>query len=246
MSIHLPVLQGSYEWRMCRMGLPTGSVFCKILTPKRLEVSKDGIRTQAAKLVAERAMMEPLEVDLAGFAQRGDMLEAEAVPWYEMQKDVSVSRDGFYFDPDLLIGASPDGVTPDGGLEIKSLAPAKHLRMLTDPDTTEYMAQVQGCMWLCERDRWDLLYYHPSLPSKIITIERDEEYIGKLTAAIAALSEAIGGMMGKLHDAGVDFEPWGKHVMGLEAGEIPQGERKRKERYDMWSGDGIDGTFVKR
>lgn len=242
MSIHLPVSQGSFAWRMCRMGLPTASEFKRILTPKKLTVSKAGIASVASKLMAERAMMQPLEVDLAGFAQRGDMLEQEGVPYYQMQKDIDVSRDGFYFNPELLIGASPDGVTPDGGLEIKSLSPSKHLRMLMGNEPAEYMAQVQSCMWICERDRWDLLFYHPSLPSKIITVERDDGYIKLLNIALGEFWGAEGEMEKKLESAGVNFDPWRAHIEALRRGELPKDPQARRKRFNMWTGDGVDGA----
>ena len=222
MSIHLPVQQGTHEWRMCRLGLPTASVFKRLITPKKLDVSKAGIASLASELIAERALMKPLEVDLAGFAERGTMLENEAVPWYEMQRDVTVSRVGFCLDPDALVGCSPDGVTPDGGLEVKSLSPAKHLRILIDGDISDYMAQVQGCMWLCERREWDTLFYHPQLPSRILTVGKDAGYICKLADAVDALNKALASLERKLEAADVDFSPWREHIAARQRGEVPQ------------------------
>lgn len=237
MSIHFPVLQGSHEWRMCRLGLPTASNLSRILTPKKLAISKPGITTLASDLVAERAMMQPLDIDLAGFAQRGDLLEQEAVPWYEMQRDVTVSRDGFYFDPDRLIGASPDGLTPDSGLEVKSLAPSKHLRMMMNGAPSDYMAQVQTCMWICGREQWDLLFYHPSLPSRIITIPLDGDYVGLLEEALEALAQALNDMMTHLDSAGVDFGPWREHLKARCDGKVPEDPYIIPPRkWDLWRG----------
>lgn len=250
MSVHLKCLQGSPEWRLCRMGLPTASEFHRLVTPKKLEISKSGIASMAAEIIAERALMQPLEIDLAGFAERGDLLEQEAVPWYKFQRDVEVDRDGFYFDPDLMAGASPDGITPTSGLEIKSLAPAKHLRYLLGDAPADYMAQVQGCMWICGRGTWDLLFYHPTLPSKILTIERDEEYISTLQTALDGLGEAIDKMMTLLKDEGVNFVPWAEHVIAMKKGELPQEQINRPKRFDLWSGPLCpgrgDGTDLKQ
>jgi len=231
MPIHLDCIQGTHGWRMCRMGLPTASTFSRILTPKKLTVSKPGIESLSAELVAQRAMMTPLEVDLGSFAGRGSELEPEAVAWYELQTDVEVSRDGFYLDPERMIGGSPDGVTPEAGIEVKCLAPAHHLRFLMGDAPAEYMAQVQASMLLCERDRWDLLFYHPTLPSRILAVARDDEYLAKLTAALDALRVAVDDMTGRLEGAGVDFAPWREHVAAMTRGEVPG---RKAERVDIW------------
>lgn len=238
MSIHFPVLQGSYEWRMCRLGLPTASALSRILTPKKLDISKPGIASLASELVAERAMMKPLEVDLAGFAERGTMLEDEAVPWYEMQTNTDVERSGFVFDPDRMVGASPDGLTKSGGLEVKSLSPAKHLRMIVGGDIADYRAQVQACMLVCERPTWDLLFYHPSLPSKIYTIECDAEYLEIMEIALAALREAVDELMERAGSAGVGFHAWGEHLEDRRRGEVPVDPAlpRSAPKFDMFRG----------
>ena len=231
MIIRLDCTQGSYPWQLCRMGLPTASAFHRILTPKKLGVSKPGIASLAAELIAERLMMTPLEVDAGGFAGRGSELEPEAVAWYEVQTDATVERDGFYFDAERMIGGSPDGVTEDAGIEVKCLSPAKHLRFLLGDPPADYLAQVQASMLLCQRERWDLLFYHPTLPSKIIPIERDEEYIAALLQALEGLRDAVGAMASTLEDAGVDFSPWRKHVEALGRGEVPG---RKPERFSVW------------
>ncbi len=236
MTIEFDTPQGSYSWRMCRLGLPTASAMRRILTPKKLEPSGPGISTLAAELVAERALMEPLDVDLPGFAERGTMLEDEAVPYYEMQTDTEVKRPGFFFDPESLIGASPDGLTETGGLEVKSLAPANHLKAILTGDCGGYMAQIQTCMLLCGRDTWDMLFYHPSLPSRIITVERDEDYAGRLHIVIAALQNSTDQMEKDLLACGLSFGAWAEHLAALVRGETPADPNAKESvlKNSMW------------
>lgn len=175
--------QGTREWDMARLGIPTCSRLDEILTPKSLKRS-----TSAGKyrnqLLAEWLFGAP--IDWGGsseFMQRGTEMEPKARAFYEMQRDVDVTPVGFILRDDRLFGGSPDGlVEEDGGLEIKCPALHTHIGYLTDPKSLveEYRGQVQGNLALSGRRWWDIMSYNPQLPEVIVRVERDEAYITAL------------------------------------------------------------------
>lgn len=61
------------------------------------------------------------------------------------------------------------------GLEIK--CPAAHTQvkyLFGNKLPTEYILQVQGSMWVTGLDEWDFLSYHPSLPTLLLNVKKDE------------------------------------------------------------------------
>ena len=43
-----------------------------------------------------------------------------------------------------------------------------------------YKPQVQGCLYITEREGWDVCSYYPTLPLALVKVERDENYIDLL------------------------------------------------------------------
>lgn len=84
------------------------------------------------------------------------------------------------------VGVSPDSlIGTDGGWEAKCpLTAAVHLKTLLNGMPKEHMAQVQGGMWVCEREWWEFVSYHPGFPPEMQLyrerIPRDDAYIAKL------------------------------------------------------------------
>ena len=190
MIVH-DVLQGTTEWLAVRAGIPTASAFDRIIT-------KSGKpSTQAEKymhrLLAERMMGHPVTEHVSYWMGRGNQLEAEAVAYYEGVRELDTQRIGFLTNDERTIGASPDRfVGDDGLLEIK--VPAEHTHvayLLTRAVDSEYYPQVQGQLWVSGRKWLDIQSYHPEMPPAIIRVERDEKFIGILSAEVTAFSEAL-------------------------------------------------------
>lgn len=181
--IRLDHPQGSPEWKQARLGVVTASQFHRILTPKTRKPS-----TQAEKymheLIAEWWTGEPQDDAASQFMQRGTELEAEAVSYYEFQRTATEPA-GFLLRDDGKVGASPDRiVNADGAVEIKCLSAAHHVAALLGETDDSYLCQVQGQMWI-GGFRWiDRVWYNPSLPSVILRVERDDEFIAQLSAAV--------------------------------------------------------------
>ena len=47
-----------------------------------------------------------------------------------------------------------------------------------------HKAQVQGNIWVCERDWWDLSLFYPRMPKFIVKCDRDEKYVRDLSDAV--------------------------------------------------------------
>lgn len=175
--------QGTHEWLMARLGKPTASRFDQIITPSTRKPSKSakGLRH---RLLAEEILGYPLDDVSNEWTHRGTTMEAEAVAWYELQRDVTVQRVGFVLRDNEKVGASPDGlVGEDGGLEIKCFSAPRHIECLLGDDPAS-MTQVQGCMWICERAWWDVLAYNPVMPPVLVRVQRDPEFIEALEVAV--------------------------------------------------------------
>ena len=184
--------QGSPEWFMGRLGIPTASRFNELLTPKTRKPAASRERYMA-ELLAEWVLNQPIDWGSNSIVERGTDLEDEARRYYSMLQDVDVQKVGFVTRDDGLVGGSPDGlVGSDGVLEIKNYMAVHHMQALlgtNKPD--EHLGQIQGYLYLTDRAWCDLIFYNPELPKRIIRIDRDQGY---LDAFLPVLEDFIGGL----------------------------------------------------
>ena len=185
MIVH-DVEQGTDEWLALRCGIPTASMFDKIITPTgKASTSSGGYMNT---LLAEWLTGKPGGMEPTAWMQRGTEMEPEARAWYEMETDADVSTVGFLTRDDGLIGCSPDGLIGNSGLlEIKCPSPGVHVEYLLSgkiPD--KYWPQVQGQLWIAERDWCDFISYNPDMQPLRIRVERDEKYIKTMTGLLDA------------------------------------------------------------
>ena len=172
--------QGSPEWLAARLGIPSASMFAKIVTTKGAwSTSAD---TYINQLVAERLTGEREEIFQSHHMIRGTELEPDARDLYSLMTDSEVTEVGFCLHDTLAAGCSPDGlIGEDGGLEIKCPAPSTHVEYLRGGVLpSKYKQQVMGCLWITGREWWDFVSYHPTMKPLIVRVERDEEYIAAL------------------------------------------------------------------
>ncbi len=196
--------QGSPEWIEARLGIPTASEFSRIITPGtgKLSKSADGYVNE---LLAEYLLGFPVDGASSSFMERGIELETEAYARYEFEVDVDTQQVGFVLRDDGLVGCSPDRLVGDtGGLELKTPAVGTHVGYLLDGPAIKYYPQVQGCIWICEREWFDLMSYNPELPPAIVRVTRDDGYIKKLEALMAQFCEWIAERKLKLEKAGIE------------------------------------------
>lgn len=187
------VQQGTEAWLKLRCGIPTASEFDNLVTPEWKPRTGQTPETYLLKKVAERALGAPLLSYASGAMEQGNLLEAEAVSWFEFAHSMTVQRPGFCTTDDGRIGCSPDGlIGEDGGLEIKCPEPHTHLKyLLAGAVPKDYLAQVQGNMLVTGRAWWIFVSYNRAFPALAVKIMRDE-------AAQKALQDALGTFLGSL------------------------------------------------
>lgn len=192
--------QGSPEWIQARLGIPTASNFDQIVTPLG-NLSKSSAKYMH-KLLAERLLGQPADAADNQWMQRGKELEPDAVRWYEFDRNVDTTPVGFVTNDLGTYGASPDRlVGADGLLEVKCPSVAEHVGNLLDM-VIGYTVQVQGQLWVCERQWCDLLSFNPRLPNACVRIERDEEFIEKLAHGVNEFVVALEVRWQELLDKG--------------------------------------------
>jgi len=206
----IDVEQGSREWAMARLGIPTASEFHRIVTPVKGDLSSQA-RRYAHQLVAETLMGEPLESMLGNleWIARGKLMEPHAVQMYEFTTDLATRPVGFMTTDDGRIGASPDRLVLEmpGAVEIKCTAPQTHVGFLIDGVGDDYRPQVQGQLLVSELDWVDFYAYHPTLPPVQIRTHRDEPYISRLRSALDRFLEMRDTMLDEARETGFFDRP---------------------------------------
>lgn len=180
MKIH-EVEQGSDEWHKLRAGKPTASEFSKLITSKG-EPSKQ-MAEYAIQLAADLYAGEPQDRWQGNeWTERGHEMEDRARAYYENTFDTrAVMQVGFITDDAERWGASPDSLVDDDGLlEIKCLKANRHVGAHVFFERngripSEYIAQVQGQLFVSGRKWCDSLFWHPELPALICRHRPDEK-----------------------------------------------------------------------
>jgi hypothetical protein len=120
-----------------------------------------------------------------------------------------IEEAGFMTTPDGLFGCSVDGLIGDmGGSEYKCLVGAEKLRnVLIENDISDYLDQVQGCMWISGRRWWHFGLYYPDLAAigldfHLIEVERDDDYIADLERDLLSFKRIVDDYEARLRDMG--------------------------------------------
>jgi len=127
-----------------------------------------------------------------GFAlQWGSDVEPFAREAYELETGNLVTECGFIVHAEFeCAGVSPDGlIGTEGGLEMKCpKSSIVHVERFISGVPDEYLPQIQGGMWVTGRKWWDFVSFDPRMPEShrllIVRVERDQEYIDALQAAV--------------------------------------------------------------
>jgi hypothetical protein len=190
MKIH-NVTQGSVEWMLLRAGIPTASEFDALVTPLFKVKTGEGPKTYLYKKLGEWWQGAPLTTFYGTVMEQGNILEDEAVPWYEAMYGEKIDRIGFATNNDGTVGCSPDGMFGlEGGIEIKCPEVPAHIKHLLNgvlPD--DYAAQVHGSMYVTGAKWWKFFSYHRGFPPFILKVERDEEIQDSIHEALEQFLE---------------------------------------------------------
>jgi putative phage-type endonuclease len=187
--------QRSEGWFAARRGVPTASSFNRLITSAgKRSASADGYIDE---LIAEKITGESKFFPTTAAMQHGIDTEPKARAYYEFMHEVDVLEIGLCLHDTIDAGASPDGlIGNDGLIEIK--CPQAHTMVKYWRDNAknsripiEYLPQVQGQLWITERDWCDVLCYHESIKPMLIRVFRDEDFIASLAEIVADAVDTI-------------------------------------------------------
>lgn len=187
--------QNSPAWLNARIGVVTASNMHRVVnTDGRLRRAKTGdglaqtAQTYLHELLAEWLLQMPVNADASQFMQRGHTMEDQAADWYAFTFDAKLEKCGFFVTDCGRIGASPDRTAGDCGLlEIKVPGAVQHVaNLIRTPEefSQDYYAQVQTQLYVTGYAFVDLLSFSPSMPSRVVNITRDMEFLANLHDAL--------------------------------------------------------------
>ena len=180
--------QRSDEWYTARCGVPTASNFAKIVTTTGAPSKQR--EPYLLKLAGELVTGRAEETYCNAAMQHGIDTEDDARSTYELITGTDVEQVGFCIRDGA--GASPDGLAGEGLLEIKCPQVHTHAKyLLNNKLPSEYLQQVQGQMYVTGRPWCDFFSYYPDMKPLLIRVERDENFISKLSSELKAFCEEL-------------------------------------------------------
>ena len=188
MNQYIDCEQGTEEWRLARLGIPTASRFKDMMAGGQGKSR----RTYMLTLAGERITGELAQSYSNAHMERGNTLEPDARELYELETGSEVAECGF-IRASYDAGYSPDGLIGGNGLiEIKTRLPHLMLdTLLSQKMPVEHTKQVQGGLLISEREWCDFIAYWPGLPLFVKRIERDEKLIKEIRQAITIFNDEM-------------------------------------------------------
>lgn len=194
MKIH-EVEQGSVDWEILRSGKVTASEMDALITPLGAIRKGEMPKTYLAGKLAERWIGGPLPSLYEIFdIEQGRLLEERARPAFTLHTGIEVDTVGFIETDDGNAGCSPDAlIGRTSGVEIKCPRLETHIGYLLAGELPrQYVAQVQGSMFVTGFERWHFFSYRHSFPPLHVVVERDEKFQEALGEAIETFTEKLG------------------------------------------------------
>lgn len=194
-----PNEQRSEAWFSERAGLPTASNFHKIVTSKGepSDQRKKYMRTLAGEKITGEQDKSYKNDDMI----RGTEMEEPAISLYEFATGNKVELVGLCWkDEEKTVGASPDAlVGSDGGLEVKSACHSIQVeRLLANKLPAGKVQQLQGCMFVTGRKWWDFMSFRLKMRPLIIRVERNEEFINRLSTELDKFCKELNEIVNKI------------------------------------------------
>ena len=195
--------QRSEQWFAERAGKITGSRFLDVLKVSKKDGKPlAGRSTYMRQLAFERlADTHKHSVSSKSLAW-GAEIEDAAIETYELFTGNIVDKAPFIIHPTYeFIGASADGlIDDDGGIECKCpMDEAVHINTWLEGMPEDHMPQVQGAMFVTDRQWWDFLSFDPRQSEKfrlyIQRIPRDQEYINRMEKSLLQFEMELRAMV---------------------------------------------------
>ena len=123
---------------------------------------------------------------------------------YELETGNAVEQVAFIQQGEMKAGCSPDGIIGDNGMiEIKCPKTSTQVETyLSGKMPSIHRAQVQGQLWVAQRDWCDFVSFDPRINGQsgyfCVRVERDEEYIKDLASKVQTFESELLEMVDKL------------------------------------------------
>lgn len=192
--------QNSEEWYKSRLGFITASGFSKVLAKGQGKTRASYMREVAAEILTG----ESQEGFSNAYTEHGSNTEPEALARYEFDKSVTSEKVGFIHLENINIGCSPDGLIGNDGLvEFKCPKTTTQIEtFLSGKMPTTHKAQVQGQLWITEREWCDFVSFDPRINggSSYFCVRqyRDEDYIKSLESECYKFCDELNELVDKL------------------------------------------------
>lgn len=185
-------IQGTPEWFAARRGLPTASMFATVMAKGEGKTRSKYMRELAGEIITEAVV----EGYINSHMDRGTAMEDDARKFYSFKTDLDVTQVGFIRhmkNGKAIAGGSPDGLVGDAGaIELKTALPHILIEtLMKDAVPTDHAAQLQGNMWVADRDWIDFVMYWPKMPTFIKRVRRDDAYIKTLVGEVTRFNAEL-------------------------------------------------------
>jgi len=182
MQIHRDIEQGSEEWFKLRLGVVTASRFKDVLAKGR-GLTRNSYMSELATEMLTNRHQEGYSND---YMDWGIDTEPQAIANYQFATGYKIERVAFISHDTISAGCSPDILVNDDGLaEIKCPKTETQLKYYSKGVfPIKYKAQVQGQLWISERQWCDFVSFDPRIEDEAsyfcVRVHRDESYIAEL------------------------------------------------------------------
>lgn len=210
--------QGTAAWHEARAGCITASRMRDLLWTPGLHF-KSGKRkgqpkpppesrsTYIRQIVTEIITGQASEQVSAKTLEYGKEMEPYAIAAYEAKTGRLVEQCGFIKHAQhSFIGASPDlFVGNDGGGEVKCpMSEPVHTATLLYGLPPDHIEQIQGGLWVTEREWWDFVSFNPKFPPGldlyVERVYRDDKKIAQLKSACMSAWEEVSIIVSRLRE----------------------------------------------
>ena len=185
--------QNTPEWHEARRGIVTASRFKDVMAKGQGKTRTAYLYTLAGEILTG----ECTEGFTNKHTERGHEYEDDARRQYAFEHDVDPLQIGFIRRG--RVGCSPDGLVGDDGMhEVKSKLPHLQIDVLErDRVPPEHIAQIQGQIWIADREWCDFISYWPKLPLFVKRVHRDDEYIKGLSEEVERFLSDLDSLVNK-------------------------------------------------
>lgn len=203
MEVFYDIEQNTEAWYALRRGMVTASEFSTVLAHGKGGKGTPSVmrRKYMLTLISDRIGGAPTDGYSNRQMERGKTMEAEALQLYHALH-AEPTRVGFVKRNDD-VGCSPDAFVGNNGMvQVKTAQPDLQLERVLKPALpAEHVAQVQGELWVCEREWSDFMSYWPGLPPMVVRVYRDDIAIKSIELGVEMFLNEMFELMTKLEAA---------------------------------------------